>query len=321
MDEFGLINRYFKSAVDPDMVGVGDDAAVLPVPQGMSLVVCKDVLIEGRHFFSDVDPKSLGHKSLAVNLSDLAAMGATPHACLLGLGLPRVNEAWVSAFAQGLLTLGKQWHCPLVGGDTVSTPEGITISVTAIGLLPSASRGLLRSAAKPGDDIWVSGSLGAADVALRILQQRLPDPEHHLHTLRRALEWPEPRVSLGQRLLGMAHAAIDISDGLLQDMSHILKASHVGATLRLDKLPVHPALATFDASVVGEALLEGGDVYELCFTAPKTQHEAVVALGQELSMPLTCIGEVTAGGGLLGVQADGTQTVLQPRGFNHFGKP
>ena len=321
MDEFALINRYFKSAVDPSVVGVGDDSAILPVPEGMSLVVCKDLLIEGRHFFSDVDPRSLGHKSLAVNLSDLAAMGAKPHACLLGLGLPRVDPAWVSEFAQGLLALGSQWQCPLVGGDTVLTSDAITISVTAIGLLPVSSRGLLRNAARPTDDIWISGSLGAADMALRLLQQRLRDPKRQLSSLRGALEWPQPRVLLGQRLLGIANAAIDISDGLLQDLSHILQASGVGAILQLDKLPVDPALRTFDASVVREAVLQGGDVYELCFTVPQADRAIVAGLGRELGITLTCIGEVTEDRALRGVQADGSQTVLQPRGFNHFGKP
>lgn len=321
MDEFGLIQRYFKSAVDESIVGVGDDAAVLPIPDGMSLVVCKDVLIEGRHFFCDVDPQSLGHKSLAVNLSDLAAMGATPYACLLGLGLPRIDETWVASFAQGLLALGNQWQCPLVGGDTVSTPDGIAISVTAMGLLPATTRGLLRSQAKSGDDIWVSGTLGAADVALRILQQRLLDPQQHLQVLRNALEWPQPRVALGQHLLGIAHAAIDISDGLLQDLSHILDASHVGASLQLDKLPAHPALVSFDAAVVRDAILQGGDVYELCFTAPPVQRDRVTAIGQALGLPLSRVGEVTQDKGLRGVQADGSGVVLQPRGFNHFGKP
>lgn len=321
MDEFGLIQRYFTSAVDPSIVGVGDDAAVLPMPHGMSLVVCKDVLVEGRHFFSDVDPQSLGHKSLAVNLSDLAAMGATPHACLLGLGMPSVDESWVAAFAQGLLALGTEWRCPLVGGDTVSTPHGITISVTAMGLLPATTCGLLRSAAKPGDDIWVSGSLGAADVALRILQQRLLDPEERLKSLRDALEWPQPRVKLGQHLLGIAHAAIDISDGLLQDLSHILHASGVGASIWLDELPAHPALATFDAAVVRDAVLHGGDVYELCFTAPPAKRDLVAAIGETLSLPITRVGEVTEDKILQGVHPDGSQTVLQAQGFNHFGNP
>ncbi len=321
LGEFTLIDRYFKrplrSGAALGAVGVGDDAAILPVKAGHHLVVCKDVLVQGRHFFPDVSPHSLGHKSLAVNLSDLAAMGATPIACLLGLALPTVNEAWLASFANGLHQLADQYDCPLVGGDTVASESGILISVTALGLLPHDQPGLLRSAAQVDDDIWISGPLGAPDIALQILNGSLDDPHDRLSVIRATLESPEPRVVLGQQLLGVAHASIDISDGLTQDLGHLLKASGVGAVLEVDGLPIHPALTSFEPSVVEQAVLHGGDVYELCFTAAVSRRARIEAIGQSLGLSLVRVGQIRLNPGLFG-QTQGRLVELASKGFDHF---
>ena len=333
LGEFSLIDRFFKSASSSDgvrvgagigiNVGIGDDAAVMTLPADHRLVVCKDVLVQGRHFFPDVAPDTLGHKCLAVNLSDLAAMGATPIGCLLGIGLPKVDETWLGSFADGFNALANRYQCPLIGGDTVGSDQGLFISVTALGALPIKHTGLLRSAAQVDDDIWISGSLGAADLALRILQGTLVDTAAALPYLRTALEQPEPRVELGQHLLGVAHAAIDISDGLAQDLSHVLKASEVGAVLELDALPAHSNIQGFNRAVRQEAMLYGGDVYELCFTASPQKRLAIEQIGQALALPLTRVGTIRAQSGLLGLQGDGSYIEISGRGFDHFsgGQP
>lgn len=325
LSEFSLIDRYFKrplarvSGSDPaiEALGVGDDAAILPMVPGHKLVACKDVLVEGRHFFSNVSPASLGHKSLAVNLSDLAAMGARPIGCLLGLGIPAVKDAWIASFAEGFNALADRFCCPLVGGDTVSSDRGVFISVTALGSLPNGATGLLRSAAQPDDDIWVSGPLGAPDIALQVLSGTLADPHDCLPLIRGLLEQPEPRVALGQQLLGVAHAAIDISDGLTQDLGHVLAASGVGAVLDLDQLPVHAALSRFDPDTVQTALLQGGDVYELCFTAPSCRREQIGEIGQGLGLAITRVGKIRDEPGLF-ANVNGELAVLKASGFDHF---
>src|SRR5690606_18208601 len=205
-------------------LGVGDDCALLPVEPGLRLATSTDLLVEGRHFFSDVDPRALGHKALAVNLSDLAAMGAQPLGCLLSLSLPHVDEAWLSAFSDGFYQLADRAQCPLIGGDTTRSPSGVVINVTVLGQV-RPEHALLRSRAQVGDDVWVTGTLGAADIALRLLQGRLLADEALLAATRPALEWPQPPWQFAQALAGVAHAALDISDGLLQDLGHILTAS------------------------------------------------------------------------------------------------
>lgn len=320
LGEFALIERYFSGAKPAGILGVGDDAAVMGVAPDHQLVVCKDLMVQGRHFFADVEPASLGHKSLAVNLSDLAAMGARPSACLLGLGLPSIDQEWVSEFSRGFVALCERWNCPLIGGDTVSTSGDIFISVTALGTLPPGTQDLRRSAARVGDDLWVSGYLGAASVALEILFGHVSASQQTLQSLRSALEWPEPRVTLGQRLLGLAHAAIDISDGLTQDLGHVLKASNVGAVVWPDQLPVDPQLAGFYPELVRRAVLQGGDVYELCFCAPASNRLAIEELGRDLKIKLTRVGEIIEGKDLLLQSADGIRSVVQPKGFDHFGE-
>ena len=315
--EFDLIGRYFSRHVGlPGLLGVGDDCAGLMVSPGMQLVTSTDMLIEGRHFFPDVDPVALGHKTLAVNLSDLAAMGARPRGFLLGLGLPGIDPSWVAAFADGLYALADRSHCPLIGGDTVQAPVR-TFSVTVFGEVdPTLS--LRRDRAREGDDIWVSGALGEADVALSLMLGRLPADAQRLAATRRALEWPEPQLALGEGLLGLAHAAIDVSDGLLQDLRHVLKASGVGARLHIDLLPIAASLDGLSDRVRSHAALGGGDLYQLCFTAAAARHADVRALASRLGLPLTRIGDIVAGADCEVLDASGQVLTDLPGGFDHF---
>jgi len=318
LGEFSLIERYFLRPAPGNTLGVGDDAARVELPAATALVICKDLLIEGRHFFSDVAPQTLGHKALAVNLSDLAAMGAEPLGCLLGLGLPEPEERWLESFAQGFHALCDETQCPLLGGDTVRHEQGVLISVTAFGTLPLGHPGLRRSAARAGDDLWVSGWLGAADTALGLLRGELPADDALLAQVRGALERPTPRLSLGRALLDLAHAAIDISDGLAQDLGHVLKASDCGAVIDLASLPAHPALSKLPAARVLRAMLNGGDVYELCFTADPSKRLAIAALAGQLMVPLTRIGQIKSDPGLFARQDNGQQIPLAAQGFDHF---
>ena len=320
--EFDLIKRFFSRPVSAGLLGGGDDCALFGVTPGLKVATSTDLLLEGRHFFSDVDPRSLGHKALAVNLSDLAAIGARPLSCLLGLGLPAIDEAWVEQFAEGFYALVDQYGCALIGGDTTRSQQGITLSVTVIGEV-EADLALRRNAAQVGDDIWVSGVLGAADIACRMLAGEIPLDTDLLHATRRALEWPTPRIELGQQLRAHAHAAIDVSDGLLQDLGHILTASNVGAELYEQRLPIHPALTglpkqMLPPGVLRRAVLAGGDVYELCFTAAPAQRAMLEKTGQTLGVALTCIGTIRKEPGLVVYDQGGTAIPQLPSGFDHF---
>ena len=320
--EFDLIKRFFSRPVSAGLLGGGDDCALFGVAPGLQVATSTDLLLEGRHFFSDVDPRSLGHKALAVNLSDLAAMGARPLGCLLGLGLPAIDEAWVGQFAEGFYALADQHGCALVGGDTTRSLQGITLSVTVFGEV-EPSLALRRNAAQIGDDIWVSGVLGAADIACRMLAGEIPLDAALLQVTRSALEWPTPRVELGQQLRSHAHAAIDVSDGLLQDLGHILTASNVGAELYEQRLPIHPALTGLPKQmpppgVLRRAVLAGGDVYELCFTAAPAQRATLEKISQTLGVALTCIGTIRKEPGLVVYDQGGTAIAQLPSGFDHF---
>jgi len=315
--EFDLIARYFSRTVPADMLGPGDDCALLCPSPGLRLAVSTDMLVEGRHFFSDVDPAALGHKALAVNLSDLAAMGATPLGCLLSLSLPRVDTAWLTAFSQSLHALAASCACPLVGGDMVRGDHGIAISMTVMGQVPPDAA-LRRDAARVGDAIWVSGTLGEADVALRLLQGRLPMDAELLAQTRQALEWPQAQLALGQALRGVAHAAIDLSDGLVQDLNHILAASACGAVLYGDTLPVAASLRRLPTAVQREAALSGGDGYQLCFTAAAQQSDQVLACAAAAGASVTRIGQITAQTGLRVMAGDGSNIPVAQGGFDHF---
>ena len=315
--EFDLIARHFTRPAAPGQLGVGDDCALFGVPPGQQVAISTDLLVEGRHFYPGVDPRSLGHKALAVNLSDLAAMGAQPVGCLLGLALPRADEAWLAAFARGFHDLSLEAGCPLIGGDTTRSPSLLTLSITVFGAVEPA-RALRRDAARAGDEIWVSGELGAADVAYRLLDGQLPADEFRLAAVRRALEWPAPRLALGLALAGLAHAAIDISDGLLQDLGHILDLSRAGAELRYGALPVAPGLDGLDESTRRRAVLGGGDAYELCFTAAPADHAQVLQAAAKAGVRVSCVGSITAGPGLLVLDDTGRPLPDLPKGFDHF---
>lgn len=314
--EFDLISRYFRRPAPERMLGVGDDCALMPLSQGCELAVSTDMLVEGRHFLPDADPQALGHKALAVNLSDLAAMGARPLACTLALSLPAVDHAWLAAFADGFHTLARESHCPLVGGDT-TRGDAVVLSITVLGEV-RRSHALRRDAARVGDDVWVSGTLGAADLALRLVLGQLPPDPERLRATRSALDRPMPRLKLGRYLAGVAHAAIDVSDGLLQDFDHILQASRCGAELWLDALPAHPALAGLDESLRREAMLSGGDAYELCFTARPLWREQIEALGRQLNVPVTRVGTLVRGQGVRVLDGAGQAVSVARRGFDHF---
>ena len=315
--EFDLIARYFTRTAPAGMLGVGDDCALFPVPPGEQVATSTDLLLEGRHFFPDVDPRALGHKALAVNLSDLAAMGARPIGCVLGLALPRLDEPWLAAFADGFHALAAAHGCPLIGGDTTRSAHDLAISVTVFGAVP-ASQALRRDGAQAGDDIWVSGELGAADVAYRLLDGQYPADAPLLAATRGALEWPQPQVALGLALRGVAHAAIDLSDGLLQDLGHILAASGVGASIEFSRMPVAAALAAMDAAPLQRAVLGGGDVYQLCFTAPAAKRDAVQAAGLAANARVTRIGQTLAHPGLTVLDGQGQPMTTLPAGFDHF---
>ena len=304
MGEFELIERYFKRPPQRAQVGVGDDCAIwMPTP-GQAIAISSDMLVEGRHFLSTVDPVALGHKALAVNLSDLAACGATPCAFTLGLSLPQIDDAWLSGFAQGLWALADAHGCELIGGDTTRGP--LTIAITVWGELPPG-QALLRSAAQVGDDIYISGVVGQARMALEVFRGQLRLPSDAFERARTRMERPTPRVALGQALRGVAHAAIDLSDGLLGDLGHILKASGVGADIDTRWLvqandgdtawPAHcPDLAALPWAQTLACGLTGGDDYELLFTAAPEHRAAVLAAAQASATPVSRVGHITPSG-------------------------
>ncbi len=329
MGEFDLIERYFKRPTRRAVLGVGDDCALLQPAPGTQLAISSDMLVVGRHFFADVDPRHLGHKALAVNLSDLAACGAKPLAFTLALALPDANAAWLAPFSEGLLALADAHDCELVGGDTTQGP--LNICITVFGEVPvvnGRSQALLRSGAKAGDDLYVSGTLGDARLALEVLQGQLSVPDAVLAAARLRLECPTPRVALGQSLRGVATAALDVSDGLLGDLGHILKQSRVGATVNVDTATSLVAARTAQASAPFGAdiaprqwqhwALAGGDDYELVFTAPATQRDAVAAAAAASDTPVTRIGHIDAQPGLRLLTAQGLAVANTFASFDHF---
>ncbi|QNP50260.1 thiamine-phosphate kinase [Diaphorobacter aerolatus] len=324
MGEFDLIAHYFTRPVRRAALGVGDDCALLRIEPGMQLAVSSDMLVAGRHFFDDVNPVHLGHKSLAVNLSDLAASGARPLAFTLALSLPAVDEPWLKGFAQGLLALADAHDIELVGGDTTHGP--LNICITAFGEVPPG-KALLRSGALPGDDIWVSGTLGDARLALDAALGKIdpPLPPEVLDAARERLECPTPRVALGMALRGIASSALDLSDGLLGDLTHILEQSQVGAQIDADAAlqtmaarAFAPALRLADTQWL-ECVLAGGDDYELAFTAPAALRVAVQDAACSASTRVTRIGSITAGHGIRVLDANGRALPRQRwDSFDHF---
>ena len=323
LNEFELIRRFFNRppAGGAVRLGVGDDAAVVTPTPGQELLLAIDTMVEGRHFFADVPPATLGHKILAVNLSDMAAMGAAPRWALLSGALPDNDPDWLAAFSDGLFALAARYDVSLIGGDTVRGTRSFTLAIA--GEAP-AGEALTRAGAKPGDDVWVSGALGDAALALAAMQHRITLDPTTLTALRARLETPEPRVALGLKLrsLSIAHAALDISDGLIGDLGHILNASGVGAEIELPRLPCHPALKALlnsaERPLALHCLLAGGDDYELCFTAPPNARDTLTALSHELALPLTRIGSITATPGLTVLDEQRRPLPALPTAYDHF---
>jgi thiamine-monophosphate kinase len=318
LSEFDLIKRFFTRATPSANLGVGDDAALLSIADGMELAVSTDMLVSGTHFLSDTDPFLLGHKTLAVNLSDLAAMGAAPRWATLALSLPNADESWLQQFSAGFFALAAEHGVELVGGDTTRGP--LNLCVTIMGEVPKG-KALLRSGAQAGDDIWVSGSLGSAALGLAHLQCKISLPEDPRLSCLAALQQPQPRIALGLALRGIASSAIDISDGLLADLGHILECSNTAAEVRYDRLPVSPLFASCAEGrleLMQRCVLSGGDDYELCFTAPAAKRDEIELLATRLSLPLSRIGKIVSGRGCKVRAADGSVMTIKESGYDHF---
>jgi thiamine-monophosphate kinase len=319
MGEFDLITRYFTRPAKRAVLGVGDDCALWQIQPGMQLAVSTDMLVEGRHFLSTVPPKRLGHKALAVNLSDLAASGAKPVAFTLALAMPRIDESWLQGFSAGLLALADQHTCELVGGDTTQGP--LTICITVMGEVPPGDA-LLRQGAQVGDDIYISGSVGDARLALEVMRGQLSLSASEFESCRQRMEQPQPRIALGLALRGVANACIDVSDGLAGDLGHVLKASQVGAVLTTDWVQDSAAISVAMQSLPFvrrlDMALAGGDDYELLFTAAPEQAEAVQHAANEADVSVTCIGRITTGSGLQVLDLQGVPMSRRFASFDHF---
>lgn len=315
MNEFQLIDAFFKQPdlTRPDVVlGIGDDAALLLPPQNHLIAASIDTLVEGVHFLASTPAEYIGHKSLAVNLSDLAAMSAEPAWAMLALTLPRADEIWLRDFAKGFFALANQYQLKLIGGDTTHGPLSITVQIQ--GFVPK-DQALKRSGAKAGDKIYVSGTLGDAGAALNIAQlQNELNADEQQYLLQR-LHLPAPRVALGLALRSIASSAIDVSDGLLADLGHILSSSHVGAEIETHSIPLSNALHQLPRARALEFALSSGDDYELCFTVPASKSEQVKHISSKTGVPCTCIGEITTTSGIL-FSGETVNTVKQ--GYQHF---
>lgn len=314
--EFSLINKFFTRPAPQTDLSIGDDAALLSVASGHQLAVSTDMLVSGTHFFPDADPFKLGWKSLAVNLSDMAAMGALPKWATLALALPENNERWLSEFSRGFFTCANQFHIDLIGGDTTRGP--LTICVQVMGEVPT-SKALQRSKAKPGDEIWVSGNLGDAALALAHLSGNFHLAEAELCSCAEALHTPQPRVELGMALRGLANSAIDISDGLMADLGHILENSKIGAEIYLTRIPRSAIVNRyFHEIAVQQMTLAGGDDYELCFTASTEAHDQIYRISEQLALKLSVIGQITSQAGLIVRGFNDEILNFEETGFDHF---
>ena len=316
--EFDLIRRHFRQATAPRedvLLGIGDDCALLAVPPGQSLAVSSDTLVSGRHFQPDTDPEALGHKALAVNLSDLAAMGAEPAWASLCLTLPEADEAWLAAFMRGFSALAERFEVQLVGGDT--TRGELSISITVHGLV-EPKRAMRRDAARPGDLVYVTGQLGDAGLAL-LARQGLYVRDGSMASLMQRLDRPEPRVAEGRQAAGFARAAIDLSDGLGSDLGHLCEASRVGALLYLESLPVSEAVRDYVAETGDWSLpLSAGDDYELVLTVPGDRQQAFEAAARHWAVPVAWVGMIEPGRGVRAIHPDGTHSEQVATGYDHF---
>jgi thiamine-monophosphate kinase len=334
LGEFDLIQRFFKAGADAMRsndekviaLGIGDDCALLKPTAGEEIAITSDMLVEGRHFFINANPELLGRKALAVNLSDLAAMGAKPIGFTLAIALPKVDTVWLDAFAKGLFAIANQYSCQLIGGDTTAGP--LTISITVFGSIPSG-KAIRRSGAKAGDDIWVSGTVGDARLTLAALRHEINLPENDLKQIEHRMHNPTPHVELGMKLRDIASAAIDISDGLLGDLQHILKQSQVSAEVFLDQLPKSATLQKQSEDIQHQFAACGGDDYEICFTAPITKRNAIDEISKALNLPLTRIGSITERVAAIeklhlliknGDLLDDVKSAALLKSFDHFAK-
>lgn len=319
--EFQLIARYFTHATPHTLLGVGDDAALIKPGRGQVLAVAADMLVGGRHFFMDADPESVGHKALAVNLSDMAAMGALPRWATLGIALPKADERRVAAIAKGFMKLAHKHGVDLVGGDTTRGPLNLCVQI--IGEVP-ARQALRRDGARPGDDVWVSGTLGDAALAVAARNKRIKLNPAERKLAQRRLDWPVPRLALGLALRGVARSVIDVSDGLVADLGHICERSKVAAVVAVERLPVSPLMKRHrELPAAQAALLGGGDDYELCFTAAPAKRAAVERAAAKARTRVMRIGRILRAPegacSVVVVDADGLPVMPARQGFDHFG--
>jgi len=323
MSEFDLIQHYFTKPTQHTNLSIGDDAALISVSEGHELAISTDMLISGTHFFRSAAPYSVGWKSLAVNLSDMAAMGADPKWATLSIALPSDNPTWLSGFSGGFFACANAYNVDLIGGDT--TRGALTISVQMMGEVPKG-KAIKRSGAQVGDDIWVSNQLGKAALALAHLLETHNIPDALVQEYLQVLNLPQPRISLGLALRNVASSAIDVSDGLVSEVGHIIKASktklsiaEMGAVIYLDKIPtssfIHKNLSQLDFQ---KFVLAGGDDYELCFTANPKQHDAIDTLSSALNLTLTKVGKITAKNGVIVLDKHHQAIILDTSGYNHF---
>lgn len=319
MAEFDLIAQYFTrpgtaDVSNPDL-GIGDDAALISVMPGYQLAVSADMSVSGTHFFAEADPYSIGWKALAVNISDMAAMGANPKWATLSIALPEINHDWLQGFSQGLFACADNYGVLVIGGDTTRGPLNIAINI--LGEVP-LGKAIKRSGAQVGDDIWVSGTLGKAALWLQNKLGKLDLHAEDVANFAPAMHQPQPRVALGLALRDIAHTALDISDGLLADLNHILQASGKGAELDWALFSKPQLVNNIAQSVLQQAVLAGGDDYELCFTVSAQRRDEVLALSEKLNLPLTRIGSITEATGL-NVSDGEVQIELSQKGYLHFG--
>lgn len=297
LGEFDLIQRFFKTQSELMLaknsgsvkLGIGDDCALLKIDPAEEIAITSDMLVSGRHFFPDANPEWLGWKALAVNLSDLAAMGAKPLGFTLALALPEPNSAWLDAFSKGIFAIANQFNCPLIGGDTTAGP--LNICITAFGSIPK-DKAIRRSGALEDDDIWVSGMLGDARLALAALRHEIELSKEDLVSAEGRMHQPSPRLDLGLALRGIANSALDVSDGLLGDLKHILEQSGKSAEIFLDQIPKSATLRKQTPAIQDQYAASGGDDYELCFTAPSSQRDVIAKISADLNLPLSQIGSI-----------------------------
>ena len=330
--EFDLIERFFKTGADSlsttansvISLGIGDDCALIKPPVNEEIAITSDMLVEGRHFFAGADPELLGRKALAVNLSDLAAMGAKPAGFTLAIALPKADPIWLEAFCRGIFAIANEYACPLIGGDTTAGP--LTISITAFGSCP-AGKAIRRSGARAGDDIWVSGTLGDARLTLAALRHEIPLSKDDFQQVEARMHQPTPKIELGIQLRGIASAALDVSDGLMGDLRHILKQSQVDAEIQLNQLPKSVTLQKQDIAIQDQFAACGGDDYELCFTAPSSEREKIQLISESLNLPITLIGKILPKRDIevkvhlldaSGMELSNTDTAAFLNSFDHF---